>query len=457
MMVVAGTRPEAIKIAPVLWWMDRLGVEYIFVWSGQHYDYEISRVFFDQLKLPEPNKYLETVQMAHDVSEQVTVMIRELTSLAKNIDPKFIYALGDTNTTLSAALASVYANRPFIHDEAGMRSFDLLMLEEINRRIADAISFFRLAPTKISMLNLLYEGFSLNTIRLVGSTVIDTLLYILRNNLTNDKILTELSLEPGRFILATLHRRENLSSTRLNKIISILVTLATSLSEYTIVIPLHPHTKKRLIDLGLMNTLMALNGVKLTKPLDYFSFISLMKNSIIVLTDSGGVQEEAFILGKKILTLRKITEWPETVLLGYNHLVDIDKVDVSHLVSFIRSLIDSKEKEAIDLSTCPLGDGKAGWRVAKILKNIVETDALRKNVEPRDINLYPIPKLVKISKDILKYPITLCFDRETPIITLREIENADNMSTCVMRESILNNEKLITRLTKTDWASVDID
>jgi UDP-N-acetylglucosamine 2-epimerase (non-hydrolysing) len=285
MMVVAGTRPEAIKIAPVLWWMDRLGVEYIFVWSGQHYDYEISRVFFDQLKLPEPNKYLETVQMAHDVSEQVTVMIRELTSLAKNIDPKFIYALGDTNTTLSAALASVYANRPFIHDEAGMRSFDLLMLEEINRRIADAISFFRLAPTKISMLNLLYEGFSLNTIRLVGSTVIDTLLYILRNNLTNDKILTELSLEPGRFILATLHRRENLSSTRLNKIISILVTLATSLSEYTIVIPLHPHTKKRLIDLGLMNTLMALNGVKLTKPLDYFSFISLMKNSIIVLTE----------------------------------------------------------------------------------------------------------------------------------------------------------------------------
>jgi UDP-N-acetylglucosamine 2-epimerase (non-hydrolysing) len=165
-MIVAGTRPEVIKLAPVIWSLEKLGVDYIFVWSGQHFDYEMSRIFFEQLRLPEPDEYLNIGFQSLDVTQQVEMLIRGISNVIKKREPKYVYALGDTNTVLASALASVYMMKPFIHDEAGMRSFDLSMLEEVNRKIADSIASFRLSPTKIAVLNLLYEGIPLSTIRL---------------------------------------------------------------------------------------------------------------------------------------------------------------------------------------------------------------------------------------------------------------------------------------------------
>jgi UDP-N-acetylglucosamine 2-epimerase (non-hydrolysing) len=299
-MIVAGTRPEVIKLAPVIWSLEKLGVDYIFVWSGQHFDYEMSRIFFEQLRLPEPDEYLNIGFQSLDVIQQVEMLIHGISNAIKKREPKYVYALGDTNTVLASALASVYTMKPFIHDEAGMRSFDLFMLEEVNRKIADSIASFRLSPTKIAVLNLLYEGIPLSTIRLVGSTVVDTLLYVISRNLLKREVFEEYDLDPLNYILSTIHRRENLTEKRILNIISILIKIATDLPEYKIIFPIHPHTRKRLQETGLIEKVKGFKNILLTKPFGYLEFITLLKEARVVVTDSGGVQEEAFLLGKKL-------------------------------------------------------------------------------------------------------------------------------------------------------------
>ena len=298
-MIIVGTRPEAIKVAPIIWWLDRLGVDYIFIWSGQHYDYEMSSVFFEQLRLPNPDEYLSEGFQVQGVEQQVALLIQEIVNVAKRRKPGFIYALGDTNTTLASALASVYVTKPFIHDEAGMRSFDDSMIEEANRRIADAVANFRFAPTKIAILNLLYEGILSSTIKLVGSTVVDTLLYVISHNLLKEEIFNIYDVSPSQYLLFTIHRRENLTEIRLPSIVSMLMKTARKLSNYKIIFPVHPHTKKCMEEMGLTKKLSSCDNIQLTNPLGYFEFITLLKNASVVVTDSGGVQEEAFILGKK--------------------------------------------------------------------------------------------------------------------------------------------------------------
>jgi UDP-N-acetylglucosamine 2-epimerase (non-hydrolysing) len=369
-MIVEGTRPGAIKLAPVLWNIAKLGVEYIFVWSGQHYDYEMSKVFFDQLNLPRPDIFLNIGVTANDVSEQVSLLIQGIALQIKRFKPILVYSLGDTNTILAAALASAYTRTPFIHDEAGMRSFDPTMLEEINRKVADTVAYMRLTPTKFATVNLLYEGFSESTVWLTGSTAVDTLIYVLDNGMLQDKILDDLEVEPTRYILLTLHRRENLEEVKLRKAISILIGVAKRLHEFKVVFPIHPHTKKRLQDLGLLDTIKRLNNVILSNPLGYLEFITLLKNAHMVVTDSGGVQVEAFILGKRMVTLRPNTEWIETVLWGYNNLVPLDRPDEA--VEIIMTLLRTSALSPPDLTNCPVGDGKAGMRVSKILEKFEE-------------------------------------------------------------------------------------
>ncbi len=462
-MVVAGTRPEAIKLAPVFWGLDKLGIDYVFVWSGQHYDYEMSRIFFEQLELPEPIRFLDVGARSSDVSEQVSNMLIELVRCVKKIEPIFIYALGDTNTTLSAALASIYTTKPFVHDEAGMRSFDTSMLEEINRRVADALANLRLAPTKIAVLNLLYEGTSFSTIRLVGSTVVDTLLKIVNSKdlLREDEVLTKLSLERSQYILVTIHRRENLTDKRLSKIVEYLIGLATRLSNYKIVLPVHPHTRKYLNKIGLLHKLYSNTNILLTKPLGYLEFISLLKNARLVITDSGGVQEEAFILGKYIVTLRKITEWAETVLLGYNYLVDLD--NVINAIDLTLKIMELPEKGMPNFEKCPIGDGKAGQRIARILKNIVESRIIKRGAEfaERHIGSYLAPMLIQhLQSEAEKYRVTLCFDNSMPLTweRLSEIieypQNKLASYTCIIRGQVLDKD-LIEKLTNTEWSYVD--
>ena len=433
------------------------------MWSGQHYDYEMSRIFFEQLGLSEPDKYLGIRVRSGDVSKQVSKMITGLARCIKEINPMFVYALGDTSTTLSTALASMYTTKPFVHDEAGMRSFDTAMPEEVNRRVADALANLRLAPTKIAVLNLLYEGNPYTTIKLVGSTVVDALLKMLNSHelLRQDQMLAKLSLERSRYILTTVHRRENLVNERLVKIVETLRSLASRLTDYRIVFPVHPHTKRRLFELGLFNKLSSHKNILLIKPLGYIEFISLLKNSALTITDSGGVQEEAFILGKYIITLRRVTEWPETVLLGYNYLVSVD--EVSQVVDIALKLIELPEKGMHELAKCPLGDGRAGQRIARILQKITESNPTKRGFEliKENASVYPIPQLTQYPlNNVKRHQITLCFKDSVPltwekIVELNKLLHNDPASyTCITRSQTLNR-KFINTMLKVEWSYID--
>jgi len=428
-MIVAGTRPEAIKLAPVFWWLEKIGVDYVFVWSGQHYDYEMSRVFFEQLKLPEPDVFLDVGVQTSSVSEQVGLLIQKITSEVKKIQPRFVYALGDTNTTLATALASVHVSKPFVHDEAGVRSFDMTMLEEVNRRVADAVADLRLAPSKLAVVNLLYEGVSRSSIRLVGSTAVDALMHIVSTNLLRSEVLDELGIEPEGYILVTLHRRENLVDQRLHAAVSALVGVARALPSFKVVFPVHPHTRKRMEEMGLFKRLEAVDNIVITKPLGYLEFVTLLRGARVVVTDSGGVQEEAFILGKRIVTLRHTTEWIETVVLGYNQLVPID--DVEKMIKNIVSVAEMSTLPPPDLSRCPLGDGQTGRRVAKILQRLVESGIERWR------DTFKMPMLVKERENVslcfstdgspaVEGEATYCISRmETPLDRLRSFVEVD--------------------------------
>jgi UDP-N-acetylglucosamine 2-epimerase (non-hydrolysing) len=440
-MIVAGTRPEVIKLAPVIWSLEKLGVDYIFIWSGQHFDYEMSRIFFEQLRLPEPDEYLNIGFQSLDVTQQVEMLIHGISNVIKKREPKYVYALGDTNTVLASALASVYMMKPFIHDEAGMRSFDLSMLEEVNRKIADSIASFRLSPTKIAALNLLYEGIPLSTIRLVGSTVVDTLLYVISRNLLKREAFEEYDLDPLNYILITIHRRENLTEKRILNIISILIKIATNLPEYKIIFPIHPHTRKKLQETGLIEKAKEFKNILLTKPFGHLEFITLLKGARVVVTDSGGVQEEAFLLGKKIVTLREITEWPETVILGYNHLASPD--NVVEATDLITRLVKLPELEPPQLSTCPLGDGNSGWRIAKLLKLFLENKIKISN----NIKGYPLPKL----KNISDHP-ALCFKNGQPFI-YQGLEKMSPEIVCLARENLTKEEML--NVISVNWMEIN--
>ena len=455
-MIVAGTRPEAIKLAPVIWWLDRLGIDYVFVWSGQHYDYEMSRIFFEQLRLPEPGKFLDVGLQVSGAEEQVALLIKRIAETIKEFNAKIVYALGDTNTTLATALASVYASKPFVHDEAGMRSFDLLMLEEINRRIADAIAVFRFAPTKIAVLNLLYEGIPQHTIKLVGSTAVDALLYVLSNNLIREYELETYNLEPNHYILVTIHRRENLIEKRLHNIVLSLTETSKKLQDYKIVFPVHPHTLKQLNQLGLLNMLNAQSNILLLKPVGYLEFLALLKNARLVITDSGGVQEEAFILGKKIITLRKITEWPETMILGYNILVNPENLD--EVVQAIMNSLDQAEPSKQPLQISPLGDGNAGKRIARLLRLLVEKD-IRREFEAKIVDhTYPIPYITDITDLGKVCDVTLCFEDHLPLAhqVYEEQKNGDikkKETLCIARGALTKNE--LVKIIEVNWGSID--
>jgi len=377
-MIVAGTRPEAIKVAPVIWWLDRLGVDYVFVWSGQHYDYELSRVFFEQLNLPEPDLDLDVGSGSH--AEQTARVMVGVEKAIERYRPSIVVAQGDTNTTLATALASVKTLTPFAHVEAGLRSWDRTMPEEVNRVVADAIAELNFAPTWLAAVNLTHSGIPLRKIYVTGNTIVD-IVYRYRELAAEwgEKLIEEYKLEPERFALATVHRQENTDNQwRLENIVKALVEIS---KHVPIVLPAHPRTIKRLEAVGLLEVLS--KHVKLLKPLGYFEFLGLLSKSALVLTDSGGVQEEACVLGIPTLTLRYNTERPETVLAGTNNVVGIEAEKVIE-----KALEVLRDREGIvQRRGCGglLGDGGAGERVASILKDSIG----RVRVEDSDVRRDP--------------------------------------------------------------------
>jgi len=350
--VVAGTRPEIIKLAPVLWELRGRGLDYVFIWSGQHYDYEMSRVFMEELGVPEPDVSLGVGSGSHAV--QTARLLTGLEEAFRETGAGLVTALGDTNTVLAAALSSVKMGIPFAHIEAGLRSWNMAMPEEVNRRAVDHVSQLLLAPCSLAAMNLAAEGFPSSMVRLTGNTIVDVVEACrgrIRGGWGDD------------YVLVTVHRQENTDDpSRLRSIFNAVGRLA---ERHRVIAPLHPRTRRRLEALGLLGALRG-RGVEVLPPLGYFEFLGLLSNASLVLTDSGGVQEEAFTLHVPAVTLRYNTERPETVLLGGNILAGAEEdliVEYSEEMLRHGSVIRRRLMEQPN----PYGDGRAAARIVDAL------------------------------------------------------------------------------------------
>jgi UDP-N-acetylglucosamine 2-epimerase len=316
-VTIVGNRPQFVKAAAVSRRL-REHHEELIVHTGQHYDDELSRIFFEELGVPRPDRQLGTGSGTN--TAQTARMLSELEAVLADVDPDLTLVYGDTNSTLAGALASAQARIGLAHVEAGMRSFDRAMPEELNRVLTDHTSDLLLCSTETAVSNLEREGVR-GEIRLVGDVMADVSLTFRDIAEERSHALEERGLEPGGYLVVTAHRAGNVDDPRR---LRLLVELLESLP-LPAVLPLHPRTKARLEEGGLLERLEQVEGLQLTPPLGYLDFLKLVRHARAVLTDSGGVQKEAYVLGVQCVTLRDTTEWVETVEAGWNALVDLDR------------------------------------------------------------------------------------------------------------------------------------
>lgn len=354
-LIVASTRPELIKLAPVMREMDRRGIDYVFVTTGQHYDRMLFKNFIEGLELREPEYDIKVGSGSQ--AYQTSFAMVELEQIMEKEAPDVVVVEGDTNSVLSSALSAVKLRIPVAHVEAGLRSFDACMPEEINRIIADHCSEVLFAPTEGAALNLINEGIFPDKIFVVGNTIVDATLENLEIAKERSQILEKF---PKDYLLLTLHRAENVDDyERLGNIIEALTRI-----EENIVFPVHPRTKKMLERFGLLKRLKKRN-IFLTEPLGYLDFLMLLSRAKAVLTDSGGIQEEAVILHIPCITLRLNTERPETIEVGGNILAGIE---TEGIVGKVNLVLNNKEiYEGMKKAENPFGDGRAGKRIVDIL------------------------------------------------------------------------------------------
>jgi len=313
-LVVAGTRPEIVKVSPVIEAFERRkDSELRFLWTGQHYDRELSTIFFEDLEVPKPDSDLGVGPCSP--AEQSAKIALGLEKEIERERPDIILAEGDTNTVAESALAARRGHVPFGHVEAGLRSYDRCMPEEINRCVAGMCADLNFAPTPNAALNLVYEGVFPNRIFVTGNTIVDVVAKIERRGLFRNM--------EGRFgfdsskrnILATIHRAENVDNPgRLREIVA---TMSALSSRGHVIFPVHPRTRKNLSRFDLREKL-GTSGIEMVEPMGYLDFLSLERACDLIVTDSGGVQEEGMILGTPVITMRYNTERPETIWEGNN-------------------------------------------------------------------------------------------------------------------------------------------
>jgi UDP-N-acetylglucosamine 2-epimerase len=313
-VTVIGNRPQFVKAAAVSRLL-RESHEELIVHTGQHYDDELSQVFFDELEVPAPDRELGAGTGSN--TEQTARILGALEPVLDELQPDLVLVYGDTNSTLAGALAGAQAGFAVGHVEAGMRSFDRSMPEELNRVLTDHASELLLCSTQTAVGNLQREGVR-GDIHLVGDVMADVSLAFRDIASERSTVLRDLGVEPGAYLLVTAHRAGNVDrAERLERLVELLAALPG-----TVVFPLHPRTRARLERAGLLERL---GGLVLTAPLGYLDFLELTRRARAVLTDSGGVQKEAYLLGVPCLTMRDTTEWTETVEAGWNVLVDLDR------------------------------------------------------------------------------------------------------------------------------------
>lgn len=311
-LTVVGARPQFIKAAPLSAALRRVHTE-ILVHTGQHYDHGMSDVFFTELGIPAPDHHLGIGSGPHGAQTGAMLAAIEAALLAEQPDTVLIY--GDTNSTLAGALAAAKLHVPVAHVEAGLRSFNRSMPEELNRIVADHLSTLLFAPSDASKEQLAREGI-MDGVHVVGDIMLDAVLAQRQRAAEVSRVPESLGLEPGGYFAATLHRAENVDSgERLGRILGALGRL-----DRPVALPLHPRTASRLREHGLVPA----SNIRLIEPLGYLDMLQLVSRSACVLTDSGGLQKEAYFLGVPCVTLREETEWVETVETGWNVLAGSD-------------------------------------------------------------------------------------------------------------------------------------
>jgi UDP-N-acetylglucosamine 2-epimerase (non-hydrolysing) len=352
--IVLGTRPEIVKFSPIIRECQRLTADYFILHTGQHYSYSMDRVFFEQLRLPEAKYNLDVGSGSH--GQQTGKMLAGVEEVLLKESPDVVLVEGDTNTVLAGALAAVKLGIKVGHVEAGLRSYDRNMPEEINRVLADHCSDYLFAPTPKSKEVLLHEGVKEEKVFLVGNTVVDAVYENLEIAKSKRSIFKALGVENGQYMLATAHRQENVDNRK--KFTGLICGLQMVQREFKVpmIYPIHPRAKKQLDQFGINHT-----DIALVEPLDYLAFLQLESEAKLVLTDSGGVQEETCILGVPCVTLRDNTERPETLEVGSNILagtnpdkiLEAAKISCTHKKSWVN----------------PFGDGATGKRIVSILES----------------------------------------------------------------------------------------
>jgi UDP-N-acetylglucosamine 2-epimerase (non-hydrolysing) len=354
-MVVVGTRPEIVKMAPIIRALKKQEVPFTFVHCGQHYDFNMSQQFIEELELPLPDYGFKL--KAASAGVQTARIIAQMDKLLSEVAVGLVLVEGDTNTVLAAALAANKRGVAVGHVEAGLRSFDLRMPEEHNRRLTDHLSGLLFAPTERAKANLEKENVW-GKIYVTGNTVIDAVAQHLPLAERKSKILSQIRFE--RFVLATAHRAENVDDLAVLKNF----TEAFVESPVPVVYPMHPRTRKRLRQNGLLAKVTGCGNVQVLPPLGYLDFLVLMRRCELIVTDSGGIQEEATapLIRKPVLVIRLSTERPEAVEAGFAKVVGTEK---QQILTAIKAALDRK-KQLPEKS--PFGDGNAAQKTVEIIK-----------------------------------------------------------------------------------------
>lgn len=351
-VTIVGARPQFIKLAPVSRVLREKFTE-IIVNTGQHYDHNMAGIFFEELKIPKPNYDLGIGSSSH--GKQTGVMLDKIEELILLEKPDAVLVYGDTNSTLAGALAASKLHIPLIHIEAGLRSFNKKMPEEINRVLTDHVSNLLFAPTESAVSNLKQENI-VNHVYNVGDVMYDAVLYNI--HLAEESYeLSNFNLKPKGYYLATIHRAENTDDK--DRMIAIFESLASIDCE--IALPLHPRTKHKLEGYGLSSLLNSPN-IKFMDPVSYLEMLILEKNALGIITDSGGVQKEAYFMKVPCFTLRPETEWIETVKVGWNYLVD-------PFQNQLQQLLDFNYTKAYNDHL--FGDGKASNKIVSLIDKVL--------------------------------------------------------------------------------------
>jgi UDP-N-acetylglucosamine 2-epimerase (non-hydrolysing)/UDP-GlcNAc3NAcA epimerase len=348
-LTVVGNRPQFVKAAAVSGPLRQVHHE-VLIHTGQHFDEELSGTFFDELDLPSPDRELAISRGSN--TSQTARMLAALEPVVVEVAPDAVLVYGDTNSTLAGALAGAQVRVPVAHVEAGMRSFDRSMPEELNRVLADHASSLLLCSSEVAVENLRREN-AHGVVELVGDVMVDVALKVQPAARARTDLVEARGVEPGEYVLATAHRAGNVDEPqRLERLVEILLAVPRQ-----VVLPLHPRTGGRLRAAGLLERLQRSDRLVVTPPLGYSEFAALLCHARAVLTDSGGVQKEAYLAGVRCVTLRPSTEWVETVEMGWNVLVDLD----------LERALEELERPSPEERPPLYGDGRAAERVVDAL------------------------------------------------------------------------------------------